>query len=137
MKEASPLGSSTNHLTDEVMPMVIIICFSLFLICHDYNQCSFVCQLVVEWFWPRRGVGDGSHRIGGSPVRIHSGSETFHKVTSTRRAGNPYRFKLAHIPSNITIMITHPRPWTMSNRGNAYGILLFYLQSPPNLFSQK
>ena len=50
---------------------------------------------------------------------------TFPSPTSTRRAGNPYRFKLAHIPSNITIMITHPRPWTLSNRGNVYGILLF------------
>ena len=81
-------------------------------------------QLVAEWLWLRRGVGDGSHRTGGTPVRIHSRSETFHKVTSTRRAGNPYRFKLAHIPSNITIMITHPRPWTMSNRGNVSGIFL-------------
>ena len=60
---------------------------------------------VAERLWPRRGA---EWWLGRSPDRIHSRAKTFHKATSTRRAGNPYRFKLAHIPSNITIMITHP-----------------------------
>ena len=46
--------------------------------------------------------------LGRSPDRIHSRAKTFHKATSTRKAGNPYRFIIAHIASNITIMITHP-----------------------------
>ena len=41
-------------------------------------------------------------------VRIHSEAKMFHKVTSTRRAVNPYRIIWAHIPSDVTIITKHP-----------------------------